>query len=1131
MAVKRTILTLLVVGLCVASLEAQFRGGIQGVVVDPLGAVIPDATVTLTNTETNVTRVTKSGAVGVYVFTALAPGSYKLVVERDGFATKTLERVQIGAEQTRSLTVQLEIGGIADSVTVTQPSVPLLETQAPTIGTTLTSREVENLPSIGRDPFQTIRLAPGAFGDGAQTANGGTTTMPGSNRPSAGPANSIFFIENGPQVAANGTRPNSNLIQVDGVGVNSVSWGGSAVVTPGEESIKEIRIVTSNYSAENGRSSGAQIMVISKNGTNQLHGSAFFKAHRPGWNALQKWNGPGTPSPVRKDANDFNQEGGSLGGPLVRNKLFGFFSYETQRNSSTGSSSVWFETPEFRQMAGPQQSLARRMLSFAGQNPLTSGASSLTCAQVGLAATQCRDLAGGLDLGSPLTTPLGTTDPTFGRPGTPFGIGNGFDGIPDAVRLVTATPTRNVNAQYNGRIDFQATQKDLIAFSLYTVPTKTDSINRNRALGAWKRVNHAQSWTGIWNRAFSATLLNEARFGMSGWSFDQLSTNPQLPWGLPTASIDAYGQVSFAGWGVNGPGVFDQGTWTARDTLTKLYGRHSIKTGGEFSRSKFLDTNAGSARPSYSFRNLWNYANDAPYRETGNFDPLTGQPSDNRKDLRFNVAALFVQDDWRVKPNLTVNLGLRWEYYSPLSELAGHISNPVLGTGADALTGLSMRQGDLARTSKKNFGPQIGFAWTPRALFGHDLENKLALRGGFGVGYNLQQLATLANGRANPPFTTSLTFDSSRCCVVYSAPGEATAFSGWPVNPAAINTFDPATGLPVGGGAVNLQGFPGRQNTPITYRYSVDAQYDLGHNWAASAGYSGSQSRNYSRQIPLNLIYYPNLNPRVNSLAWFVNDAAAHYDALLTELQHRFSSAFTIDFQYQLARTTDQGSQDFSVDLYPFDIGASNGPADNDVRHNFKVWGVWTPTLFTGSKGWLERIAGGWTLSGILNAHSGYPWTPTYNTRTDLVYKNSGYRVLRPAQYLGGAGSDSSNATFMRPNGNFPNGALTYFALPTFPAAGAPPRPEVGRNSFRGPRYFAVDMTLGKAFGLPKMPVLGNQARLNLQVLAYNVFNTLNLTAPNTAISNDGVTSNPLFGQSQGAFAGRIVELQARFSF
>src|SRR5262249_7825260 len=153
-----------------------------------------------------------------------------------------------------------------------------------------------------------------------------------------------------------------------------------------------------------------------------------------------------------------------------------------------------------------------------------------------------------------------------------------------------------------------------------------------RSLNQWTSDRLSQSWTGIWNRALSATLLNEARFGASAWNFDELASNSR-PWGLPLSTIDKYGNVAFAGWGVAGPGVFDQGAWTVRDTVTMSHGRHSFKFGGDFSRARFLDTNTGSARPSFAFRNLWDFANDAPYQETGNFDPLTGRPSDNRKDL------------------------------------------------------------------------------------------------------------------------------------------------------------------------------------------------------------------------------------------------------------------------------------------------------------------------------------------------------------------------------------------------------------------------------------------------------------------------------------------------------------------
>ncbi len=1105
----------------------QFRAGIQGVVSDPAGAPVPDATVTITSAETNLSRSTKTSESGAYTISGLAPATYRLSVEKTGFSKKVLEQVVVRAEQLQALNVELALGQVSESITVSEAAVPLIDTQSAAIAGTLTSRDVENLPSFGRDPFQLIRLAPGVFGDGAQSNGGGTTQMPGVNRPSAGAVNSIFFIENGPQVIANGTRQVSNNIQVDGVGVSSVSWAGSAVLTPNEESIKEIKVIANNYNAENGRNSGAQILFISQNGTNEYHGSAFFKWHRPGLNAYQRWNGPGNPSPVRRDLNRFNQFGGSVGGPVVKNRLFAFFSYEGLRSGSKSSGTAWFQTPWYLQNAGPEGSLARRMLSYPGQEPLSGGVSALTCAQVGLAATQCRDAEGGLDLGSPLTTPLGTPDPTFSQPGTPYGIGNGFDGIADVMRLITLTPNNSVNAQYNGRMDFNPTASDLVAFSVYWVPTVTHSINGPaRNLNQWNSDRLSRSWTGIWNRTFSATVINEARFGLSGWKFDETDSNPQEPWGLPVSNIDAAGAVAAQRFGPSGPGVFDQGTWNARDTLSKAFDRHFFKLGGEYSRAHFLDRSAGSARPTFNFRNLWSYANDAPYQESGNFNPVTGQPSDNSKNLYYYILGLFVQDDWKVAPNLTVNLGLRWEYFSPLLEENGLISNPVLGSGNSALTGLTVQMGDsLTTTSKTNFGPQLGVAWSPGRF-----QNRLVLRGGFGIGFNVQQLATLSNGRANPPWITGLTINGSD--ILYATPSDPTQFSDWPANPAAVQSFDPTTGLPVGGAAVTLNGFPQHQNTPTTYRYSLDAQYDLGRNWVASIGYQGSQSRNYSRQTNLNLIYYPDLNPRVNRLFWYSNDAAAHYNALLTEIQQRFSSQFTFDAQYRLSRNTDQGSQDYYSDQYPFDIDASDGPADYDVTHNVKLWGVWTPTLFRGRQGLLGKLVGGWTVSGISNWHSGYPFTPQYcNTGNNVVYPNSGYGCLRPASYSGGAEDDYGNDTFMRPNGNFPDGALSYFALPTWPATGRPPAPGVGRNTFRGPRYLGFDATLAKSFGLPNMKVIGEHGRLNLQANIYNVFNKVNLTGVNTTISNDGKTSNPLFGQAQSAFAGRIVELQARFSF
>jgi hypothetical protein len=213
------------------------------------------------------------------------------------------------------------------------------------------------------------------------------------------------------------------------------------------------------------------------------------------------------------------------------------------------------------------------------------------------------------------------------------------------------------------------------------------------------------------------------------------------------------------------------------------------------------------------------------------------------------------------------------------------------------------------------------------------------------------------------------------------------------------------------------------------------------------------------------------------------------------------------------------------------------GPADFDVRHNFKAYGVWTPTIFKGS-GWKEKILGGWQITSIWNWHSGFPWTPWYsNTGCNVVYPSSGLCNLRPAAELAAYGTDYSNSTFMKPNGNFSNGALSYFSVPTFPASGIPPAPAVGRNSLRGPDYFDIDANIQKSFGLPRMKVLGENARLDIRADLFNIFNKLNLLNiglngfQNNVISTNGTTSNPIFGQAQGALAGRIVEFQARFSF
>src|SRR6267142_5905664 len=334
-------LLIVILSLCAVSTYAQYRAGIQGVIVDPQGNSVEGATVTLTSKETNISKTTTTDSSGGYNFLSLAPGRYAITVEKTGFKKNSLEDVVVSAEQTQAVNIALEVGEVTQSVTVTAEVAPAIDTETGQISGTLTSQQIQNLPSFSRDPFQLLRLAPGVFGDSAHNNGGFSQNIPGSAGP-GGPSatQSIFATENQVQAFANGQRNEANGFQVDGVSVNSLDWGGAATITPNEESVKEVKITANSYDAEYGRNSGAQVEVVSQNGTNQYHGSLFLKIDRPGLNAFQREFGQG-PKATQRATNRFNQFGGSVGGPIIKDRLFAFFSYETLRNKSVATGNTW----------------------------------------------------------------------------------------------------------------------------------------------------------------------------------------------------------------------------------------------------------------------------------------------------------------------------------------------------------------------------------------------------------------------------------------------------------------------------------------------------------------------------------------------------------------------------------------------------------------------------------------------------------------------------------------------------------------------------------------------------------------------------------------------------------------------
>jgi hypothetical protein len=1123
--------------------QAQFRASLRGVVTDPQGALVQGATVTLLNTQTNASMTSVTDDNGIYVFNGLPSAPFRITVARNGFKQKVIENVQIIPEQLNSLDLRLELGQVQETVRVSG-TTQTLDTETATVSGTIRNEQVQNMPSFGRDVFQLIQLAPGVFGDGAQGGGGGSANLPGTQGPGAtGGNNGIFQTENGPQALAMGQQYENNGISIDGISTTSAVWGGTTIITPSEESVDNVKVVTNNYDAELGRFSGAQVQVTSKSGTNQYHGSLFFTAHRPGLNAHQPFNGTGNKD--LRDNNFFNQFGGSVGGPIWKNKIFGFFSYETVRTpaGATSINNGWYETSAF-DGAARANSIASKYLTFPGAGVNALSMNNSTCADAGLVENvNCRTIPGkGLDIGSPLTSPLGTQDPAFTSAANP-GLGGGLDGVADIANFVTSSKNSSTKVQYNSRVDANITTKDRLAFTMYWVPQSSNFLNGPAR--AYNNFNHSQindAFALIWDRTLSTTLLNEFRVNAAGWRWNEITSNPQAPVGLPHDQVGGIGSINLQSFGPNVGSILNQWTYSLKDVATKVSGRHTVKFGGEVTRLYYLNACIGCGVPNYGFFNIWDFLNDAPHQESSGFDPHTGIPTAQRQDDRENLWALFVQDDFKLRRNLTLNLGLRYSYFGPLYSKENNMYMALPGAGSAYMTGLTVQKGNAWNPQKNNFGPQIGFAWSPGRL-----KDRLVVRGGYGLSYSQEEIAIGANVNANPGLIVFPTFSmatpsSPNPGIVYATASDVHSLSGYPSNPNAIVTFG-SNGLPTSG-TVNVGIFPNRTlPTMHVHHFSLDTQYDLGHDLVATLGYQGSISRNLyfhesPNALPAALGYQ--LNPQIGGGDYWSLLGYANYNAMIAGLKHRFSHQFMVDTQFTWAKSMDTSSGPYFEQPYVANVAYNYGRSDYNVGKAFKIYGMWQPVIFHGQKGWLEKVVGGWTISPIYNIHSGFPWTPLVSVVGGNLYCGTcGYGTLFPAAYLGGAASSTSNDAF-KTGANYPNGGAAYFSTPVYTAytgsnfgSANPPAPGVGRNSLNGPGYKDVDLSLLKAFGLPTMPVLGESAKLEFRVDAYNLFNNLNFKGGGQSYGGSIVDNiNAVgFGRATQGLAGRVVTLGARFNF
>jgi Carboxypeptidase regulatory-like domain/TonB dependent receptor-like, beta-barrel len=1138
--VLRSLLLFAVLLLAASFAHAQYRASLRGTVIDPQGNAVAGATVTLTNTDTSATLTSTSDDNGIYQFNALPAAPYRLTVEHAGFKQKVLEHVQIIPEQPNALDLQLEVGELQQTVTVTG-TTQALDTDTADLSGTVSSNQIQHLPSFGRDVLKLTQLAPGAFADGSQ-GGGGTDNynLPGTQTGggASGGADGIFKTENGAQVISSGNQTENNGVSIDGISTTSAVWGGATIITPSEDSVESVKVITNAYDAELSRFTGTQIEITSKSGTNDYHGSLFITTHQPNLNAYQRFNGAGLA--VTRDNNKFEQFGGSVGGPIWKNKVFAFFAYEGEREPFASiQGNGWYDTAAFDALA-PSGSIAAKYLSFPGNGVVGTLNANATCATAGLTeGVNCRTIAGqGINVGSPLTSPLGTQDTTWQSAANP-GVGSGLTNVADIANYNTINPTQFSANQYNGRLDANVTEKDRISFAIYWVPLSKDNFNGNRAYDIFHHTQINNALSAIWDHTISSSFLNEFRVNAAGWRWNEINSNSQSPVGLPTDRFEKTGGITLNSFGPNVGSILDQWTYTFKDVATKIYGRHTVKFGAEVTRLFYLQECAGCGVPSYTFFNIWDFLNDAPHVEGGGFNPTTGFPTTIRQDQRENILGFFVQDNLKVRSNLTVNVGLRWSWFGPLYSKENNMLRATPGAGSNYLTGLVVQKGNAWDAQSNNFGPQVGFAWSPARF-----HNKLVVRGGYGLAYDEEEIAISANISNNPgsvvfPSLVMATPTSTNPGIIYAVSSGVNNLNGYPANPNTVETFG-SNGLPTTG-VVNVQIFPSPLPTTRVHHYSLDTEYDLGHQLIASLGYQGSLSRNtFFHENPLAVpatLGYP-FNPQIGGGDYWGVNGRGNYNAMLAELKHQFSQGFMADAQYAWSKCMDTSSAPYSEQPYPYNLSLDYGRCDYNVGQAFKLFGVWQPVFFHGSNGWIEKVAGGWTLSGIFNIHSGFPWTPMVSVVGGSLYCGQcGYSSIFPVNYLGGAGTSTGNGAFETvANSNFPKGGTAYFSAPpssytpfqnSASGTALPTAPAVHRNSLNLPGYKGVDLTLAKAFGLPKAPVLGESARVELRVDAYNLFNNLNLN-PNQ-ISNNIGSSN--FGTITGALAGRVVTLGARFSF
>ena len=1152
---------------------AQFGASLNGTVQDSTGAVIPGATITLTNPATQQARTATSSSSGAYSFGELAPGTYNLSATAANFKTESLTGIQLVGESPHATNITLDTGGTSTTVEVDASDQVALQTSDASIGNTLNSETIQRLPAIGGDVYELLRTAPGITGDASRSGAGTANFLPNGAGP--GQSNSgIFQTENQIQISAAGQSVGANNYLIDGVSVNSLGQAGAAVVTPNQESVGQLTILSTSYSAEDGRNSGAQIKVTTKSGTNQLHGSAYFRYDDPGLNAFNKASsvpGSAQANPVIRVNNKVRDYLASLGGPIVKDKLFLFASFEGFKVGNNSFANQYVETPQFDAAIAAQRggTVTGSIIGSAGSTPRVVSVLTPSCSEYITNNLPCAIVAGGLDVGSfgganrngtyfnqanceKPTDPACVAGFAVGTGG--FQTGAGLDGIPDLEYAQILMPTHSHANQFNGRVDYFFTPKDQFAASVFF--TKLDQLGPSGSDGARPQADIPQkplnsAATVIYIHTFTPTLLNEARANFTRFFDNQLNdaastgVNFGIPYinvqNLPTSPDVQYGVVQAS----TSPGIFAENTYEVRDAVTKTMGSRTLKAGGELRWEQDNNNLGGGSRPVYAFQGIFNFANNAPIYEGIFANPLTGGPANTARYLRSTTLGLFVQHDWKVTPTFTLNTGVRYEYFAPIRNKGEELNLPVLGPAGSELSAATLTpHNHFFESDYSGVTPKIGFAWTPAVFKGNTVIRGGVARAMNRINFSLFDPAVedgpgffnygiccgTAQGDFNSPYDAGM--------IQYSL-GTGNSPTSYPVNPALKTPI--VNNLPVGV-QIEVYGAPPRVRTPYAYLYSLEVQRELNPTLVMTIGFQGSEAHHLPRLVNQNFLYSTVGSPF--TAAYFAQtDSNSNYAGLNGRLSKTMRRGYQIDVTYTYSKSLDQISNGFGADSLanqtnPAVNRTEYGPSDYDDRHRITASGLWTIPGTHGDQKIFNILTNGWQINGIYTFHTGFPFTPVVTNVNSNPYVENAATIspVRPYAYFGGFVSSCSNSNYV--TGNDVKNAKFQSAPPT----GVAYSPGIGRNSFSGPCYTDTDLSLARE---QKIKILDHSITARFQANLFNAFNQLNLAPftngnaggpaqivgdlPDTGGSTTRTDSQ--FGKPTAADAGRTIEFFARINF